>query len=343
MLQLGFGDRSRSAGAIRIVRRRADELNLDWSHFRGKRRWSDDDLRRAVATCHSWEELVTRLGLSTASGNVQPHIKSHTVRLGLDTDHLNAVSHVGRQPPEAVPQISALRMERKHLRVAAPVYDLLVDAPEGLMRVQVKSTTSKQKDHGWIVGVGHHPDTHSKKGYLLAYSPDEIDLFFIVDGDMTMYLIPSRAIAGRVGILLRTYAKYTVGNASGLLGLPPDAGEPKAQTSALDHGTGLKGCPVTSSAVISGGPLEGALMADIDVEDWLSDVGLALGVPVPEVLTEELQEELLGLTGEIAHNVVRVAVPWTSYLIGVAVGRGASPAEALRMVKALLPETPGNG
>jgi hypothetical protein len=43
-------------------------------------------------------------------------------------------------------------------------------------------------------------------------------LFFIVDGDMTMYLIPSRAIAGRVRILLRTYQKYIVGNASGLLG-----------------------------------------------------------------------------------------------------------------------------
>ena len=34
----------------------------------------------------------------------------------------------------------------------------------------------------------------------------------------TMYLIPSRAIAGRVGILLRTYRKYIVGNARGLLG-----------------------------------------------------------------------------------------------------------------------------
>jgi hypothetical protein len=77
-----------------------------------------------------------------------------------------------------------------------------------------------------------------------------------------------------------------------------------------------------------------------DVEDWLSDVGLGLGVPVPEVLSVELQEELLGLTGEIAHTVVRVAVPWTSYLIGVAVGRGATPAEAMRAVKALLPEAP---
>ena len=76
------------------------------------------------------------------------------------------------------------------------VYDLLADAPQGLMRVQVKTTTSTHKN-GWQVGVGHHPDTHSNKGRVLAYSPDEIDLFFIIDGDMTMYLIPSRAIAGR--------------------------------------------------------------------------------------------------------------------------------------------------
>ena len=74
-----------------------------------------------------------------------------------------------------------------------------------------------------------------------------------------------------------------------------------------------------------------------DVNAWLSDVGLALGVPVAEVLTEELQEEMLGLTGEIAHGVVRVAVPLTSYLMGVAVGRGASPEEALRIVSGLVP------
>jgi hypothetical protein len=76
-----------------------------------------------------------------------------------------------------------------------------------------------------------------------------------------------------------------------------------------------------------------------DVDAWLSDVELALGVPAAEVLSPETREEILGLTGEIAHHVVRVAVPWTSYLIGVAVGRGASPAEALRLVSQLLPET----
>jgi len=81
--------------------------------------------------------------------------------------------------------------------------------------------------------------------------------------------------------------------------------------------------------------LEGVSVAD--VEEWLERAGAALGVPVAEVLPPPLREEMLGLTGEIAHNVVRVAVPWTSYLMGVAVGRGTSPAEALRIVNGLLP------
>jgi hypothetical protein len=112
------------------------------------------------------------------------------------------------------------------------VYDLLADTPQGIMRVQVKTTTSATKN-GWQVGVGHRPDTHSKrKGNVLAYSPDEIDLFFVVDGDMTMYLIPSRAIAGRVGILLRTYRKYIVGNVRGLFGVARDAGGDEVRASA---------------------------------------------------------------------------------------------------------------
>ena len=39
----------------------------------------------------------------------------------------------------------------------------------------------------------------------------------IVDGDLAIYLIPSRAIAGRAQILLRSYRKYIVGNAAGLM------------------------------------------------------------------------------------------------------------------------------
>ncbi len=99
------------------------------------------------------------------------------------------------------------------------VYDLLADGPTGTSRVQVKTTTTSTKN-GWMATVGHHPDTHARKGLghrLLAYDPEVIDLFFIIDGDLTMYLIPSRTVAGRVRVLLRTYKRYIVGNAAGLL------------------------------------------------------------------------------------------------------------------------------
>ncbi len=74
-----------------------------------------------------------------------------------------------------------------------------------------------------------------------------------------------------------------------------------------------------------------------EVEEWLARTGEALDVPVADVLPKDLRHEMLDLTGDIAHNVVRVAVPWTSYLMGVAVGRGASPQEAMRIVRVLLP------
>src|ERR1700761_2588830 len=76
MRALGYGDRSKSSRAIRIARGRAADLNLDASHFRGMRRWSDAELRQAVTEAHSWGEVIARLGLSSASGNVQPHVKS---------------------------------------------------------------------------------------------------------------------------------------------------------------------------------------------------------------------------------------------------------------------------
>jgi hypothetical protein len=75
-----------------------------------------------------------------------------------------------------------------------------------------------------------------------------------------------------------------------------------------------------------------------DVEEWLGEVAGALDIAVGDVLPEAMQRELLDLTGDIAHAVVRVAVPLSSYLIGVAVGRGATPQEAIAAVGRLLPD-----
>ena len=94
-------------------------------------------------------------------------------------------------------------------------YDLLVSAPDGIQRVQVKTTTLNTKD-GWMVQVARRPYSMGNNALPIPYDPDEIDLFFIVDGDLTMYVIPMIAVAGRMRILLRSYKKYIVGNASGL-------------------------------------------------------------------------------------------------------------------------------
>jgi Domain of unknown function (DUF6457) len=78
-----------------------------------------------------------------------------------------------------------------------------------------------------------------------------------------------------------------------------------------------------------------------DVETWLGEVARALDIPLEEVLPGALRSELLDLTGDIAHNVVRLAVPLTSYLMGVAVGRGAPAEDALRIVGGLVPKADG--
>jgi hypothetical protein len=123
MRKLGLN--ATSAGAIRIVRRDVERLGLDTSHFRGKRIWSDAQLRRAIMDSQSWDELLTTLGLAPGSGDG---------------------------------------------------------------RIRVKAIDR---------------------------------LVFIVDGDLAIYLIPSRVIAGRVGILLRAYTKYIVGSAAGLMAPRP--------------------------------------------------------------------------------------------------------------------------
>jgi PD-(D/E)XK endonuclease len=219
-----------SAGAIRIVRRHADDLGLDTSHFRGKRAWSDAQLRRAVVDARSWDELLTTLGLAPRSGNGKVRVKAHAMRMGLDLKHLETptadASDLDEMKPDlrnlrdAATSIAASWFSLCGLSVALPVepavYDLLVTMPGGVKRVQVKTTTRYGKD-GWTVVVGRRPYSADHGERLLPYDPELIDWFFIVDGALAIYLIPSRVIAGRVGILLRTYTKYIVGNAAGLM------------------------------------------------------------------------------------------------------------------------------
>src|SRR5580692_2303022 len=227
--------RADSAGAIRIMKRHVIRLGLDTSHFKGKRTWSDAQLRRAIIGAQCWDEVLASLDLSPDSGDARIRVRAHAMRLGLDLKHLDDHIAGSAKPAEAIPDLRHLRDAATSIAAAwfslcgfttaipvePTVYDLLVSMPDGIKRVQVKTTTHLSRD-GWLVGVGRRPYSVGNRERLVPYDPELIDLFFIMDGDLSMYLIPSRVIAGRVGILLRTYAKYIVGSAAGLMA-PPEA------------------------------------------------------------------------------------------------------------------------
>jgi hypothetical protein len=226
MRELGLS--ATSAGAIRIIKRHVARLNLDTSHFTGQRRWSDMQLKLAVANAETWWELFAQLGRTSYNHDDRIRVKAHAVRLGLD------LSRLDQQAPAPVRR--ELKPDVKHLREAGAaiaamwfllcgcntsipmepaVYDLLVSMPGGIKRVQVKTTTYKSKN-GWMVQVGRRPYSVGNREPLVPYDPDLVDFFFVMDGDLTMYLIPSRVLAGRVMILLRNYSTYVVGDIGSL-------------------------------------------------------------------------------------------------------------------------------
>lgn len=208
-----LGLRGRSAGSIRSVRRHADRLGLDYTHFTGQRKWSDRQLANAVAESYTWAEVAAALGLS--SGSSTTTMRGKAVRLGLETRHLD-FKRIQSKRPEAP------RLRRAHLRRAGALlaaawfelsgdevswplepcrYDLIVWRRGRAERVQVKTTT-KRSGNTWAADLRC---TTSKRG---PYDPDDIDLFFIIDGDLGCYLIPIEAVAGRFALQLSAYEEF---------------------------------------------------------------------------------------------------------------------------------------
>ena len=227
-----LGLKGASAGVIRTVKRHAARLDLDSSHFTGQRRWSDGQLREAVTGSTGWAEVLVSLGV-VDSAEDRVRVKGHAVRLGLDCTHLktpdlpsvNGVvfSEPGR--PEmlrtAAPALAmawfALRGCATALPVEPEVYDLLVTTAKGIQRVQVKTCARPDGKGRWSVEVGRRPYVLDKSAGKMPYDPDLLDLFFIVLGDGSIYLIPSSVLAGRVRIYANSYAPYRVGDASSWL------------------------------------------------------------------------------------------------------------------------------
>jgi hypothetical protein len=205
-VQRALGLHEGSSASRRTLQKHATRLELDTSHFTGGRRWTQQQLIRASRAASTWQELVDLLGVTTESG-MRTFIKGHAARIGLD------LSHLSRPRPKINHQessLTGLAYQPEHLRRVAPhiamtwfmargctpslptepePYDLIVNTPAGLQRVQVKSTTCKSNGH-WQVGVGHGSGGPRPQDRVMPYDHEEIELFFIVDGDFNMYLTP---------------------------------------------------------------------------------------------------------------------------------------------------------
>jgi PD-(D/E)XK endonuclease len=217
-----------SAGSIQVVKRQVVRLGLDTSHFTGQRRWSDAQLKLAITNAYSWREVFTDLGM-LGSGDDRTRVKAHAIRIGLDLSRLDGLDRDETLRPVFNPNMKHLREAgtaiatmwfllcgyNTSIPIEPALYDLLVAMPDGIKRVQVKTTTFNK--NGWLVRVGRRSYSVGNRGPLVPYDPDLIDLFFILDGDLTMYVIPSRVIAGRVAILLHNYSEYVVGSAAFLI------------------------------------------------------------------------------------------------------------------------------
>lgn len=216
---------------IRSVRRRADHLRIDYSHFTGPRGWHESDLAAAVADSDSWSEVAQRLGLA-AGGTNEQRLRGHARRLSLDTSRLDAATPV-EQPPlifRSEVQLDQLRRAGSTMAatwfmlrgydVAWPLepcrYDLLVMVNGTAQRIQVK-TTQTRAGCTWALSLSTSTRTDQ-----ITYDPDEIDFFFAIDGDFTCYLIPVEIVGGLGRIHLAAYAAYELGP------LIPSASQPRA-------------------------------------------------------------------------------------------------------------------
>lgn len=199
--------------------------------------YSAGELSVALASSNSWRAVLGALGLRATSGNAIASVRRHAERLGLPTEHLvrprndvlpsappggSGSRDAGRGDSTAAsclvpldmtflrrtgPLLSASWYSLRGAAVSWPLepcaYDLLVGTNDRLLRVQVKTTTARENGV-WKVFL-------SRSGReRRVYGADEVDMFFVIDGELGAYEIPAGAVAGRHAVHLNRYEEWRV-------------------------------------------------------------------------------------------------------------------------------------
>ena len=74
-----------------------------------------------------------------------------------------------------------------------------------------------------------------------------------------------------------------------------------------------------------------------ELDAWVAAAAAELGLTAGEVQTKQV----LDVARDVAHQVLRPGAPVTAYLMGLAVGRGADPADVAARISALAKDWPG--
>lgn len=162
-----------------------------------------------------------------SGGSSTAALRGHAVRLGLATQHLSRQRSQNPIDVAQEPDLSHLRRAGSLLAaswfmlrgrdVAWPLepcpYDLLVSGQGTTQRVQVKTTT-RQRGGTWLVRISRHT---GPGGPATPYAPEDIDSFFIIDGDLTCFWIPLAVVGGLCELSLAAYDGFRVGSARSLI------------------------------------------------------------------------------------------------------------------------------
>ncbi len=74
-----------------------------------------------------------------------------------------------------------------------------------------------------------------------------------------------------------------------------------------------------------------------ELDAWVAAASAELGLAAGDVQTKRV----LDVARDVAHQVLRPGAPVTAYLMGLAVGRGADPADVAGRISALAKDWPG--
>lgn len=84
--------KSSSSSIIPSLKKAAEDLSLDYSHFKGSTKYSYEDISKAVRESFSYTNVLKILGLKPVGGNFN-HISKRIKQFDIDTSHFTGQSY----------------------------------------------------------------------------------------------------------------------------------------------------------------------------------------------------------------------------------------------------------